>query len=561
MTRSRLAWRFVPALVVVILAAACSGPTKPAVDAKLLQQRLDQFVATVSRQQPDTPITVKAEGPSKVETKSDGTVIGTLPRMTLSSNDGGTAVIDPIQLRFSNGDEGRTNVEATFPSAVVFKDKTGKVEAEMKIGSQTAKGVWVESMQSFDDLDVRFSNISIKSPGNPGSAKIDEISTTGKITSTGGGLYDVKYEGAMKGFSFSNPAENGVMKIALISMQSSATRSRMEEYGKAAKEAGYTLADPNVFKGWGGEALSPKMIAFMRRWPEFFGGVDYLYAINGVEVVQGGKALYGLKKTSFGFGVSGDGAGTTRVKLGFNFGGASGSADEPLVPPEANIDDATIDIEATGIPGQQLWDIYMDALPKLQAEAVKVAGLAAETGRTAMLGADSAAKSGDTAALGGGDPAKGGGATTLDGGVAPKDGVAAKPAEQQLAEMGDELSQKAMAVMQAARIAIAFNKLNITTPTAKMTGRGSAVYQPSVAPVPVGKISLRFSGIDKLASAMEKRGPKDETAQQIMGTVTAIRAMGRADPASPKDDRAYIIDLELTKDGRMLANGQNLGGQ
>jgi hypothetical protein len=120
------------------------------------------------------------------------------------------------------------------------------------------------------------------------------------------------------------------------------------------------------------------------------------------------------------------------------------------------------------------------------------------------------------------------------------------------------MSSKAMQVLMASKLAIALNKLDVATPTAKMTGKGAATYLPTDGSMPEGQLSLRFSGIDALAKAMEKRGPQDEMAQQIMGVVSGVRAMGKPDPASPKDDRAYIIDIVLTKDGKVLANGQNM---
>jgi hypothetical protein len=46
-----------------------------------------------------------------------------------------------------------------------------------------------------------------------------------------------------------------------------------------------------------------------------------------------------------------------------------------------------------------------------------------------------------------------------------------------------------------------------------------------------------------------------------MGVIAAVRAMGKPDPASPKDDRAYIIDIQFTKDGKILANGQDMMAQ
>ena len=120
-----------------------------------------------------------------------------------------------------------------------------------------------------------------------------------------------------------------------------------------------------------------------------------------------------------------------------------------------------------------------------------------------------------------------------------------------------ELSSKAMEVLMASKLAIALNKMDLFTPTAKMTGKGTASYLPAEG-MPEGKVSFRFSGIDALAKAMQKRGPKDEMAESIMGFVSSVRAMGRPDPASPANDRAYIIDIVFTKDGKVLANGQNL---
>jgi len=98
------------------------------------------------------------------------------------------------------------------------------------------------------------------------------------------------------------------------------------------------------------------------------------------------------------------------------------------------------------------------------------------------------------------------------------------------------------------------------TPTAKMAGKGALTYLPAQSMLPEGKVSLRFTGIDALAKAMEKRGKNDEMAQQIMGVASGVRAMGKADPTSPATDRAYIIDIVFGKDGSISANGQKVWG-
>lgn len=518
MTSSRVARRSWPAFVFAVFLTACGGSTStPAVDAQQVQQRLDQFVAALTKPGADSDVVVKADGAAKVETKDDGTVVGTLPRLTVTGDDGNTAVLDPITVRFTNGGEGRVNFEAQLPSTLSVKKKDGTVDGEVKIGSQTLKGVWVEKLQTLDEVDMRLSNVTITSPSQPGSGKIDQLALTGKLEPKGGGLYDGKYAFKLTGFNVDDPAEKTVMKIGNLSVSATMTGAKMEAWAAAAKEAGYTLSNPELFKVWTGGPIDPKMVAFMKRMPEFMGAVDYVYNVDGIDMTQDGKAAFSLKQTSLGFGAGPDGKGKTKIKMTMSMGGmATGS--EELLPPEADVQNAVIDIDASGVPGQALWDVYIDSLPRLQAAAAKAAG-------------DTATGSAD--------------ATTA--------GTAA------VEEVTAELSSKAMEVLMAAKLAVALNKLDLITPTAKMTGKGAATYLATEG-MPEGTVSLRFSGIDALAKAMEKRGPQDDMAQQIMGVVAGVRAMGKPDPASPKDDRAYIIDIQFTKDGKVLANGQDMLG-
>ncbi len=517
MTSSRVARRSWPALVAAVFLTACGGSsTTPAVDPQQVQTRLDEFVTALTAKTPDSEVVVTAEGKAKVETKDDGTVVGTLPRLTVKGDDGNTAVLEPVTVRFANGGEGRVNVEAVLPNSLTVKKPDGKVEGEVKIGSQSLKAVWVDKLQTFDNVDMKLSNLTATSPGEPGTGKVAEISLTGKLEPKGGGLYDGKYEGKIAGFVADDPAEKTAMKLGSIALSGTIAGARMEAWAEAAKEAGYTLANPNLFKVWAGGPIDPKMLAFMKRMPEFMGTVDYAYAIDGMEMTKDGKPEFALKTASFGFGAGADGQGATKLKMSFGAGGMSAGSEAALLPPEADVQNATMEIEASGVPGQKLWDIYVDSLPQLQAAAAKAAG-------------DTATGKGD--------------ATTA--------GAAA------MEQVGGEISGKFMEVMMASKLSLALNKLDLMTPTAKMTGKGLASYLPSEG-MPEGKVSLRFTGIDALAKAMQARGSKDEMAQQIMGIVAGVRAMGKPDPASAKDDRAYLIDIQFTKDGKVLANGQNL---
>lgn len=521
MTTSRFARRpFVALLFAVSLTACGSSTSTPAVDPAQVQQRLDQFVASVTKTTPGSELKATVEGKATVETKDDGTVVGTLPRMTFVGDDGASAVVDPIVLRMSPGGEGNVNIEAVLPNAFQVKNKAGKVEGEIRIGSQTLKGVWVEKLQTIDNADFRLANITITSPDEAGVGKIDEISLKGKFDSKGGGLYDGRYDAAVSGLNIDDPKEKSVVKIGKLAVVATMTGAKLEEWAAAAKQAGYTLANPEIFKTWTGGPIDPKMIAFMKRMPDYMGEIKYAYTAENIDASTEGKPVFALKSASFGMGVGPDGQNTTKVNMTMSLGGMTAGGEEPLLPPEADVQEATIEIDATGVPGRKLWEIYMDALPGLQAEAAKVASQTA--------GGESATAAGTAA----------------------------------MEQIGTELSGKFLEVLSAAKLQLALNKLNLSTPTAKMTGKGTATYLPAEALMPEGTVSLRFSGITALANAMQKRGSQDETATQILGAINAIRAMGKPDPASPAGDRAYIIDIAFTKDGKVTANGQDmLGGQ
>ena len=480
---------------------------------------MDQFVTAVTKAEPGAEFSAKADGSAKVETASDGTVTGTLPRMTFSNRQGNVAVLDPISILFANGGDGLVNVDAKIPGSMSVKDKDGKVQGEVQIGSQTLKATWAEKLQTLSGIDMKLSNLAIKSSTGEGTGTIAQISLTGKLNPTGGGLYDGAYDLTMSGFSVDDATSGTRTKMDSLSIASTIKGSRMEEWAKAAKEAGYVLSNPELFKVWSGGTLDPKMVAFMKRMPDFLGDISYSYRVSGVDSRQGDKRAFGLQNSSLGFGVSGDGQGSTKVRMSFSIGGFSGDSDQQFLPPEADVQNATIELDASGVPGKKLWEVYMDALPQLQAEAAKAASNTAG-------GKESVTEAGTSA----------------------------------LADMGGEMSGKLIQVMSAAKLLIALNQLSLTTPTAKMTGKGSMNYLPAQSLMPEGRIGLRFTGVDALAKAMEKRGKKDETAMQIMGYTSGVKAMGKPDPTSPPTDRAYIIDIIFNKDGSVTANGQKLWG-
>lgn len=510
--------RLLPAFFVAFTLSACgSSSTAPAVDAKLLQERMDAFVTTLTTETAEGELAAKAEGKAKVETQGDGTVVGTLPRLTFTSKDGETAVLDPVVVRFSNGGDGLIKLDAKLPGSLAIRNKDGKIEGEVKIGSQSLTGTWAEKLQTLSNVDMRISDLTIKSATGAATGSIGQIAITGGMEAKGSGLYDGRYDMTMTGMKIDDPEEKTSVKLGSLSVVSAMKGTKMEEWAKAAKEAGYTLANAEQFTSWMGGEANPKVIAFLKRMPEFMGDVTYTYSVSGMEIAQNGKTSFGLKNSTLGFGAAGDGKGATKISMSLSLGGIETGDAEALLPPEADIQTASVEIDTSGVPGRQLWDIYVDALPALQAEAAKAAG------ETATGSAD---------------------ATDV--------GSAA------MEQVSGELSAKFMQVLSAAKLSIAMNQLNVVTPTAKIAGKGAMSYLPAESLMPEGKMSFRFTGVDALAAAMQKRGANDDAAQQIMGFASAVRAMGRPDPTSSANDRAYIIDLVFGKDGSLTANGQKV---
>jgi hypothetical protein len=500
--------------VVAIFAAACGGePQKPAVDAKLLESRLNQMVEALTKSEnPDVKVT--AAGPAKVETKDDGTVIGTTPVLTVKGKDGETTQVDAFVITFKRGDnEDTIPFDLKIPSALTPKDATGKVVADVKLGSQTIQGVWRDDLQTVDKMDFKIANLTVTPSDNQGKMTLGELTMTGGLSDKGSGLFDAKYQGRMANFSLDDPSNKMVMKMGEIGFHGNMTGAKLKEYGKAAKEAGYTLSNPDVFKQWTSGKLDDKTLAFLKRMPEFLGGIDYGYKVRDITATEDGKPMFALAKADVGFGLNPEGADKATANMSVAFGGfkMDGPDGKPVVPPEADVKDSLLDVNVSGVPSKELWGIYMSILPALQQASL-------------------------AEAAGAGSPA----------------------AEEAMNKATEEAMTKFTQALSAANLGINLKKADVVTPTIVMGGDGAATYNMAQNPMPIGKFAFRFSGIEALQDAMQKRGKNDEMAQQVLGAVMGIKAMAKPDPKAAPGKPGYLIELEFTKDGKVLANGQQV---
>jgi hypothetical protein len=512
MTKFITSRRLATFTLVAFFAAACSSePQKPAVDAKLLESRLNQMVdAIVKSENPDIKVT--AAGPAKVETKDDGTVTGTTPVLTVKEADGGTVQIDPFVITFKRGDnEDSIPFDLKIPASLTPKDAAGKTVADMKIGSQTIQGVWRDDLQTVDKMNFKIGNVSITPADNQGKMTLSDLSATGGITDKGNGLYDALYSGKMSGFALDDPKEKTVMRMGEIGFRGNMYGAKLKEYGAAAKEAGYTISNPEIFKMWTSGQLDDKTMAFLKRMPEFLGSIDYGYNVKDISMTENGKPMFALAKADLGFGLKPEGADKATANVNMAFGGfsAEGEDGKPVIPPEADVKDSKLDVDVSGLPSKELWGIYMSILPQIQQ-----ASLAEATGSTA--------------------------------------------AQEAMNKAGEEAMMKFTQALSTANLAVNLKAANVTTPTIVMGGDGAATYNMAASPMPVGKFAFRFSGIEALQEAMQKRGKDDEVAQQVLGAIMGIKAIAKPDPKATGGKPGYLIEVEFTKDGKVLANGQQM---
>jgi hypothetical protein len=500
--------------LVALFAAACSSePQKPAVDAKLLESRLNQMVdALVKSENPDLKVT--AAGPAKVETKEDGTVIGSTPVLTVKEANGGTVTVEPFVLTFKRGDNDDTiPFDLKIPSSISPKDATGKASAEIKIGAQKIEGVWRDDLQTVDKMNFKINDVVVEPKDQQGKMTLSELTMTGGIEDKSGGLYDAKYSGRMAGFALDDPTNKTVMRMGEVGFRGNMYGAKLKEYGKAAKEAGYTLSNPEVFKMWTSGKLDDKTLAFLKRMPEFLGSIDYGYNVKDISMTENGKPMFALAKADFGFGLKPESAEKATANVNMAFGGfsAEGEDGKPVIPPEADVKDSKLDIDIAGLPSKELWGIYMSILPQIQQASLAEAA-----------------------------------------------GASSPAAEAAMTKASEEAMMKFTQALSTANLGVNLKTASVTTPTIVMGGDGAATYNMAASPMPVGKFTFRFSGVEALQEAMQKRGKDDEMAQQVLGGIMGLKAMAKPDPKAPAGKVGYLIEVEFTKDGKVLANGQQM---
>ena len=72
-------------------------------------------------------MTAKADGPAKIETKDDGTVTGTFPRITFTAKDGNNAVLESV-----------AGVRSVRTGTLDFDPLTGEVYAKLSVSRRDA---------------------------------------------------------------------------------------------------------------------------------------------------------------------------------------------------------------------------------------------------------------------------------------------------------------------------------------------------------------------------------------------------------------------------------------
>jgi hypothetical protein len=244
------------------------------------------------------------------------------------------------------------------------------------------------------------------------------------------------------------------------------------------------------------------------------GAFDYGYQVRGMSMVENGKTLLSLAKADISFGLRPETPEKSTASLTASGGGlvVADEKGKPAFPAEVNVTDSLLNVDVSGLPVKELWAIYTDMMPALQ-------------------------KASMAEAVGANDPAN----------------------QAAINKATAEAAEKAQAVLTRALLGLRLRAADVRTPTIVMGGDGQASLNLAKEPqMPVGKFLFRFSGLEKLQEAMAKRDKSDEMAQTILAGLMGIKALAKPDPKAPAGNPGYLIEVEFTKEGKVLANGQQM---
>lgn len=500
MSKIRLRERAIGFLSLAISGAAFGA--EPAIDPDVVKTKIEQSLSQMSNN--GSGLSVAAEGAIRTKVGADGSVFVTLPKLLIKWSDGEETALAPITARLTSAGEGRLAFQAQPPKTLAINSADGKGATTFNAARTSLKGVWSEKIKSFESFDLDVADLKIAGP-NSASVAFSGASLKSDVTPTTGGLYEARVSASGTGGRVVDRTKGGDVGFGKFSISARMTAFDAEAIAALGGKARALMTDADAAGTQ--RAFTPEALGVFKQIMSLYGPIEIEYAIEDVSVRKAGEPDVTLGAASFAIGSSPLGAGKTALKAKFRVAGADAGPD--ITPPEAKIDDAIVEIEATGLPGDALLDAYFDALAYRQSEPAKSEEADARSRNKAYAAA---------------------------------------------------LADKVMAALKASDIAVKASRFDVATATLKMTGVGAGSIDGANGFKPSGAVTLRFTGLDALGAAMEKRGPADKAAQQMLAAIAAIRGLGRLDRSSTIADPAYIMEIKLSETGGVLVNGQNLLG-
>lgn len=514
-----------------------------------------------------------------VMTQQGDEISATLPEITLIA-DFGRVTLPSTTTKFRPAGPDSEAFSGTLPQTITIVPDSG-TPAELTIGSQTVEGTYNLKAKVYETLDVRLGGIFLGEKGSQPIVQIQDLTMNGGLQEREPGLWSGAYKGALSRITAANPAGGEGAAIGAIEFEATYDAVRMLEIVKrtdllakllndqttalasavpppstgavkkpdtkpgakpgakadakpAAKPAAKVAAKPiDKF-----EETRQEMIA-LRKALDIAGDVTDLarglgvrMVVREVAVTDGqGKEAFGLGRFGLSEGLHGSGNGLAEMGFTLDLAGLRlGESIRPSADPRLIPADLLLDISFDRIPAAGLWTAMRGHLIEtLDAEIAKPKPKPV---------AKKKPKKGEPAE----EP------------VEPPNPLEDAVTMAMFATLGD-----AMPLFETAKPRLRLKSGALSSDLLTVEASGESVYEPAATLSSAGKADIVLTGLDQTIDTLTKAEP-DSAQPELLAGLVGVRGMAKGAPAPASDGRSkHLLTLELTPDGKFLANGIDLG--
>jgi hypothetical protein len=328
----------------------------PAQAAALDQASADKLKAVVESFLTEQKKLAEIDGKTKIDLQGETTVeeagefyAVTLPYIKVIQSGGDQVDVGMISINALPGDSaGQWKLRLAMPTPIVISDKAGKEITRMTIGGQRAAGIWDESLRSFIKLDALYKDILFS--GTDGSSvKIPETRIVYDFTKDAANKWSGPGSVTFKNIE-ATPKTGGSMKAAEVKADfsidqydSNAIRAYREKLAALSESM---AKDVTSGQGKISPAHTGAIASMMADFLSSAGnGMKVRYSLSGINITKPANAAGPAQDISipsgfFGMDLTGFSTGKVKMvtQLGYNGLRLTPTTEEGLTPTEANID-------------------------------------------------------------------------------------------------------------------------------------------------------------------------------------------------------------------------------